>query len=65
MKARTDSSPVAPAPAACPFCRSARIGTAGEKITSSTYWRCEACGEMWNEDRLRSAAGYSYPGRWR
>jgi hypothetical protein len=51
------------APTACPFCRSAKIGTVDEKASSSAYWRCEACGEVWNVARLRAPSRYGYEGR--
>jgi transposase-like protein len=41
------------APTACPFCGSSRITTASEKVDASAYWRCEACGELWNLGRVR------------
>jgi ribosomal protein L37AE/L43A len=40
-------------PAACPFCESKAVGTLAKVITASTYWRCQACGEMWNPERLQ------------
>jgi transcription elongation factor Elf1 len=44
-----------PAPTACPFCASAKIANPGEKANNaSAYWRCEACGELWNVARLRT-----------
>jgi len=53
-----------PAPAACPFCRSPKVTTPSQKADSSTYWRCEACGQMWNVARLRASSRYGYEGRW-
>ena len=38
-------------PEACPFCQSKAVGTLAKVITASTYWRCQACGEMWNPER--------------
>jgi transposase-like protein len=43
-------------PSNCPFCESATVTAASEKLTSSTYWRCETCGQLWNPERLRSTA---------
>jgi ribosomal protein L37AE/L43A len=43
-------------PAACPFCQSKAVGTLAKVITASTYWRCQACGEMWNPARLQRTA---------
>jgi hypothetical protein len=42
-------------PDVCPFCQSKAVGTLAKVITVSTYWRCQACGEMWNPQRLESA----------
>jgi ribosomal protein L37AE/L43A len=39
-------------PERCPFCESKAVGTLAKVITESTYWRCQACGEMWNPQRL-------------
>jgi transposase-like protein len=64
MTTTLDTEPV-PAPTACPFCRSLKISTASEKVDASTYWRCEACGEMWNVGRLRPASNrYHDNSRW-
>lgn len=41
-------------PTACPTCRSVDVTTtAGKAITPESYWRCMACGEMWNHARHR------------
>ena len=47
-----DETPVTAA--ACPFCRSPKVKTktAAGKVDADSYWRCEACGEMWNAGRL-------------
>lgn len=39
-------------PLFCPFCQSKSVGTHAKEITISTYWRCQACGEIWNPMRL-------------
>jgi ribosomal protein L37AE/L43A len=39
-------------PDSCPFCQSGAVGTLAKVITASTYWRCQACGEVWNLGRL-------------
>lgn len=65
MPAVTTPVAATTAPKACPFCRSSRIGAPTQKVDASTYWRCEACGQMWNEDRLRATSGYGYQPRWR
>jgi transposase-like protein len=43
-------------PDACPFCRAKAIGTLAKVITTRTYWRCQACGEVWNVANLRSTS---------
>jgi ribosomal protein L37AE/L43A len=35
----------------CPFCRSPHVHTTGKVVSHSTYWRCSACGEIWNPAR--------------
>jgi len=40
----------------CPFCQSQRVTTTGNAGLSSTYWRCEACGEIWNPTRQASGS---------
>ena len=42
------------APTACPFCQSSKITTPSEKVDANTYWRCDACGQMWNVARQRA-----------
>jgi len=42
------------APKACPFCDSADVTTTSKSVSVSTYWRCSACGQIWNFDRLRT-----------
>ena len=39
------------------------LTTASGKVDLSTYWRCEACGQMWNVGRLRASSRYGYEGR--
>jgi transposase-like protein len=41
-------------PTHCPFCASGSISASGQKITPSTYWRCESCSQLWNPERLRA-----------
>jgi transposase-like protein len=50
--------------APCPFCGSSKVMTASEKkVDSSTYWRCETCGQMWNVGRLKVSGRRGYEGR--
>jgi len=53
-----------PAPTACPFCHSPKIMTTSDKVTTSSYWRCETCGEMWNVSRLRASSRFNNGRRW-
>jgi len=41
------------APKACPFCKSPDVTTTSKQVNVSTYWRCSACGEIWNPGRLQ------------
>ena len=40
-------------PIACPFCDSVDITTTSKEVNVSTYWRCTACGQIWNAGRLQ------------
>lgn len=53
-----------PQPTACPFCRSVKISIPNEKVSASTYWRCDACGQMWNVNRHTASQRPSYDRRW-
>jgi transposase-like protein len=41
------------APKACPFCQSLDVKTTSKEVNASTYWRCAACGQIWNASRLQ------------
>jgi len=45
-------------PRVCPSCRSTEVTAAGRKVNASTYWRCEACGHVWNPERSAAVARY-------
>ena len=57
-------TPPTPAPAPgdpavvsnCPFCASPRVATTNKTLSTSTYWRCAACGEIWNPGRAIAGA---------
>ena len=51
------------APKSCPFCRSLDFKTTNKIVDESTYWRCLACGEIWNPRRLKSQAHISRAGQ--
>jgi predicted RNA-binding Zn-ribbon protein involved in translation (DUF1610 family) len=45
--------PNSEAPAMCPSCGSRALTTTSKNVDASTYWRCVACGEVWNVARRR------------
>jgi transposase-like protein len=47
------------APAHCPACRSSDVSTVSKVVTAASYWRCGACGEVWNVERLHAASRYT------
>ena len=50
-----DAAEAAPAAVTqCPFCKSHHVTTTGNAGSLSTYWRCHACGEIWNPTRQAS-----------
>ena len=52
------AAPVA-APTQCPECRSPDVKTTSKMVTANSYWRCEACGEVWNVERLKAGSRYA------
>jgi transposase-like protein len=42
-------------PSRCPACQSSAIATTDKKPDADSYWRCSACGEIWNRARRSSA----------
>ncbi len=46
------------APECCPVCKSGELSTTSKTIDEATYWRCHACGEVWNASRRKE------PERW-
>ena len=60
---RSHSAEAAAAPTSCPACQSPSISTTARNPDETTYWRCAACGEIWNVSR-REAAGPAVR-RWR
>jgi transposase-like protein len=52
----------APAPPThCPSCRSRDLITSAKAIDKNTYWRCVACGEVWNLGRRQSNRSQNFP----
>jgi predicted Zn finger-like uncharacterized protein len=56
LDSRTDL-PDAPGalPTSCPKCQSASITTTAKRPVAESYWRCESCGEIWNNSRRQDA----------
>jgi transposase-like protein len=46
-------------PSNCPSCRSSEVSTVSKVVTAATYWRCSACGDVWNAGRRREESGHS------
>ena len=44
-----------PPPASCPTCRSPSIVTTAKSPNTDSYWRCTACGEVWNVSRRQTS----------
>ena len=59
-RAEETASPSRPAdsdtPTRCPSCRSSDLVTTSKVVSADAYWRCCACGEVWNATRLRAAS---------
>jgi predicted Zn finger-like uncharacterized protein len=43
-------------PASCPSCQSSSIVTTAKSPDADSYWRCTACGEVWNASRMQTNA---------
>jgi transposase-like protein len=43
-------------PSACPSCRGSDITTTSKNVNTETYWRCVACGEVWNVGRRETTS---------
>lgn len=52
-------------PRICPACRSQDVKTTSNVVTVASYWRCLACGEVWNAGRRESGrqSRYGWSGR--
>jgi predicted Zn finger-like uncharacterized protein len=57
------SETASPPPERCPACKSSSIVTTAKNPGADSYWRCTACGEMWNVSRSQKDR-YGRP-RWR
>ncbi len=64
MSDPANQTPVVP-PALCPACRSKDISTTSKTPDTASYWRCGACGEIWNVGRLKEASRHSSRPTWR
>jgi len=52
------NSESAAAPLFCPACRSSAVVTTSKVANADSYWRCAACGEVWNVARLKAGSRY-------
>jgi transposase-like protein len=52
MRVHIEPTEAIVAPKTCPFCKSVDVTTTSKAVSVSTYWRCTACGEIWNVGRL-------------
>jgi len=50
---------VAAPPARCPACHSQDVSTTSKVASVDAYWRCGACGEVWNVARHRPGSRYA------
>ncbi len=57
----TEAAPLddAAPPARCPICRSQDVKTTSKVASADAYWRCGACGEVWNVGRHRAGSRYA------
>lgn len=46
-------------PAWCHSCGSRELTTTSKIISADSYWRCCACGEVWNVARLKAGTRYA------
>lgn len=46
-------------PSECPACRSSDVKTTSKVVNAESYWRCAACGEVWNVGRLKAASRHT------
>lgn len=44
-----------PAALDCPFCGSTQTTTTSKSPDDRSYWRCRACGDIWNASRLTAS----------
>lgn len=48
---RVDTTATAITTTVCPVCKSAAVTTRARRPDEDSYWRCTACGEIWNINR--------------
>lgn len=59
-----EGADVSGVPTRCPSCRSPEVKTTSTVVNAASYWRCEACGEVWNVGRRREASRYAPNRTW-
>ena len=60
---RSEPPAVQTVPSVCPACRSTAISTTAKSPDANAYWRCAACGEVWNMSRRDSSRSGASPWR--
>ena len=56
LDSRADQpDPSSALPKSCPKCQSTSIATTAKRPVAESYWRCEGCGEIWNNSRRQEA----------
>jgi transposase-like protein len=55
--ARTSEAVKDTPPTVCPACDSTAIATTAKIPDVNSYWRCAACGEVWNVARRHARRG--------
>jgi transposase-like protein len=50
-------------PTMCPSCQSRSISTTARSPDAHAYWRCDACGEVWNVARRQARSSGAHPWR--
>jgi transposase-like protein len=60
---RSETAAPYASPVSCPTCRSSAIVTTAKSPDVESYWRCNECGEIWNDARNRGARPAQRPWR--
>jgi transposase-like protein len=61
MNPRDEAKEAPLPPKNCPSCRSRDVTTSAKVVDTNTYWRCVACGEVWNLARRQTDHARGFP----